>query len=248
MDVIATALVSAIGYDAPTVCAAVRAGVTRAGPLPFVTLENDESPGVAVGHAARLLTDGFEGDARLVRLLSGAFVDLLARLDERVLGTAHVAYYLSLPPADREWQGLALLGSDEAQARYLDWVGPAPVVDEVRRAARVVDQSQCAHASSRDDRSYRRDVTLRSSSARFRDGDNRSRRRGGRGLARTAHDVGMARSHRPAQVGGVADRHRPGRSCCPSGSDGPRAVERAGPRGAGVDGPHSDPGQPDVTA
>ena len=159
MDVIATALVSAIGYDAPTVCAAVRAGVTRAGPLPFVTLENDESPGVAVGHAARLLTDGFEGDARLVRLLSGAFVDLLARLDERVLGTAHVAYYLSLPPADREWQGLALLGSDEAQARYLDWVGPAPVVDEVRRAARVVDQAMRLAGLSRATRASAR--TLR---------------------------------------------------------------------------------------
>lgn len=141
MDVVAIGMVSALGYDVHTACAAARAGVTRAGELPFVVLENDKSPGVAVGHAAQLLTNGFDADARLARLLSGALSDLVSHLGVTALAGPKVGYYLSIPAADRTWQGLNLIATDGGRSEYLERVGPPPVPDEGARGYRLLEQA-----------------------------------------------------------------------------------------------------------
>jgi 3-oxoacyl-[acyl-carrier-protein] synthase-1 len=87
-------MVSSLGLDAPTGCAAARAGLSRAAPLDAFALYSEAEWGNVgvVGHAAREFTRGFEGFGKLVRLGSGALSDLLQ-------GT-------SLQP--EEWQRAAL--------------------------------------------------------------------------------------------------------------------------------------------
>lgn len=71
-------MVASLGYDAATICAAARAGLVRPAVQPGFRIrsavEGDEEP--VVGHQATLLTQGFEGRARLVRLAQGALTDL----------------------------------------------------------------------------------------------------------------------------------------------------------------------------
>jgi 3-oxoacyl-[acyl-carrier-protein] synthase-1 len=139
MELIATAMVSSIGYDVHTACAAARAGVRRPAELPFTILESDRSPGLAVGHPATLLGGGFEGDARLIRLLEGAFRDLVGRSQVDLLSARRLAFYLALPPGDRERQGLNLIFDEEARPIYLEQIGEPSPVDEVGRASRILD-------------------------------------------------------------------------------------------------------------
>jgi 3-oxoacyl-[acyl-carrier-protein] synthase-1 len=140
MDVIATAMASSLGYDARTACAAARAGLVRRAELPFMLLEDDGSPGVAVGHPAVLLGGGFEGDGRLIRLLEGAFRDLMSQGPIEAYTNSRLALYLAIPPVDREHQGLNLV-SDEARSDYLEQLGEAKPVDEFARAAKIVESA-----------------------------------------------------------------------------------------------------------
>lgn len=138
MDVIATAMVSSLGYDVQTACAAARAGLTRAGELPFTVIENDRSPGLAIGHAASLLSSGFEGDSRLIRLLSGALRDLARQVPTPAL-SADIAFYLALPGADREHEGSNLILDDDARVQYLERIGAQTQIDELTRGMRILD-------------------------------------------------------------------------------------------------------------
>ncbi|MGC4085931.1 MAG: hypothetical protein QM736_28340 [Vicinamibacterales bacterium] len=138
MDLLATAMVSALGYDVHTACAAARAGLARPSELPFLTLEADRSPGLATGHVARLLTDGFDGDARLVRLMCGALDDLRTQVPPQLLADTRTGFYLSIPAADREWQGLGLMATDERRERHLEQIGTPPSIDEATRGAALL--------------------------------------------------------------------------------------------------------------
>ncbi|MEY4766818.1 MAG: hypothetical protein RI907_3491 [Pseudomonadota bacterium] len=72
-------MVTPLGLDAVTSCAAARAGISRAAPLSSFKLYDEEAwdeVGVT-GHALHLYAKGFEGFGRLVRLGQGALDDLL---------------------------------------------------------------------------------------------------------------------------------------------------------------------------
>lgn len=79
MAVTGIGMVSALGLDARTSCAAARAGINRAATLDaFQVYDEDEWTHVgATGHALREFTGGFEGFGKLVRLATGALTDLL---------------------------------------------------------------------------------------------------------------------------------------------------------------------------
>lgn len=124
-------LVSALGYDAPTALAAARAGVSRAGVLPHWRKRSGvtgvEEP--VVGHAAGLLTNGFEGEPRLRRLALGALQDLLAERLDAIALKERIGLYVALPDPDRV-RSCALLrgpGNDP----------PAPDADEPSAAERA---------------------------------------------------------------------------------------------------------------
>ena len=72
-------MVSSLGLDVVTSCAAARAGISRISEVDnwqFLPTGSDE-PEPLTGHSIPLLTNGFEGQARLLRLGSAALEDLL---------------------------------------------------------------------------------------------------------------------------------------------------------------------------
>ena len=99
LSIAATGLVTSLGHDAATSCAAIRAGLTRAAPLPDCTVLDPDSQMLvpAIGHAVWGLTEGGSPIARWLALARQAFADLCARA--------------ALPGADDApyWQRTAML-------------------------------------------------------------------------------------------------------------------------------------------
>lgn len=97
--VAATGLVTAVGLDTATSCAAIRAGLTRAAPVAGCDVLDPDSQTMvpAIGHAVWGLTAGAAPPARWLTLATHALGDLCRRAD--------------LPPfSDAEfWQATALL-------------------------------------------------------------------------------------------------------------------------------------------
>jgi hypothetical protein len=93
----------------------MRAGLVRQTTIEtFVVGTLDDFQGVTV-HAAPLIAHGFEGDARLLRLLQAAFGGLRSGIGSPWRG-ARSAFYVSLPNPDRQHTGFELI-ADEALRR-----------------------------------------------------------------------------------------------------------------------------------
>src|SRR5262245_50588001 len=71
-------MVSALGLDVVTSCAAARAGITRIGPLDDLQVFDEESEELVplAGHQVPLISAGMFGFARLLQLALGAIADL----------------------------------------------------------------------------------------------------------------------------------------------------------------------------
>ncbi|NRF66448.1 hypothetical protein HLB44_05585 [Aquincola sp. S2] len=144
--VAAAGMVCALGYDAASACAAARAGLSRAAVLPHYRarsgVEGDEE--AIIGHAASLFTAGFEGEARLLRLLQGALADLLAGALDPALWLRRVGLYVGLPDPMRTAGGVALMSEPPAGAGEDD---DPPEPEELARrtpaavTARLLDQA-----------------------------------------------------------------------------------------------------------
>ncbi|MEX1367488.1 MAG: hypothetical protein AB1Z98_30450 [Nannocystaceae bacterium] len=70
--------VSAVGFDAPTACASIRAGITRPAAIPGLIDVDPESQEMEAvhGHPVGTLGDGFTGPARWLQLLEPCLLDL----------------------------------------------------------------------------------------------------------------------------------------------------------------------------
>lgn len=110
-------MVASLGYDARTCCAAARAGLVRPTPIESFRMPSpvDGEPVPAIGHAASLLTRGFEGNQRLLRLLQGLFTDLRTQGIVPHDG-ARVGFYCSFPDPLRTFSGSALIADEKARA------------------------------------------------------------------------------------------------------------------------------------
>ena len=118
----AHSLVTSLGGDAATSCAAARAGLVRTHViegLRFISSVDGEPTPVIV-HAAPLITHGFEGTARLERLLASALTELKPLLPETLANESSIGFYLSLPSLDRTLTGLDLIANDETKAGYAE--------------------------------------------------------------------------------------------------------------------------------
>ncbi len=96
-------MVSSLGLDVHTSCAAARAGVTNAKELDyfkFCSLDTGQVES-AIGHQVPFLTKGFEGGIRLVRLLEGALTDLQKNVADAPWLKGRTKFYLSLPSDER---------------------------------------------------------------------------------------------------------------------------------------------------
>jgi 3-oxoacyl-[acyl-carrier-protein] synthase I len=130
-DITAHSMVTSLGFDAATACAAARAGLSRASNIEGLTVTSDVTgqPEPVIVHAVPLLTRGFEGEVRLQRLLFGGLSEVRSRLPDEALSTGPVGFYLSLPDPARVACGLELIPDDESRAVYLEQAtdfGPQP--------------------------------------------------------------------------------------------------------------------------
>ena len=120
-------LVTSLGLDAANACAAARAGILRAAQrdaYPVRSLADGSVSGV-VGHAVPLLTDGLEGEARLIRLLQGGLEDLARQCPDAPWKRKRTVFYLSAPDLNRLSSGAELVADEGAR-------------QEMREAAKAV--------------------------------------------------------------------------------------------------------------
>lgn len=124
-SVTAHSMVTSLGCDAATACAAARAGLSRAGKVEGMELTSEVTgePEPLIAHAVPLLTRGFEGDVRLQRLLFGGLSELKSQLPDGALTSGRVGFYLSLPDPARAVRGLDLIPDDETRAAYAEQAG-----------------------------------------------------------------------------------------------------------------------------
>jgi 3-oxoacyl-[acyl-carrier-protein] synthase-1 len=135
VSVVAAGMVTVLGLDWETSCAASRAGIRRASKLdyfPFQTAEIGE-PQFAIGHQVDLLTKGFEGFGRLVRLLAGAMRDIYRRITPHADLLRDSGLYLSMPDPERIRQAASIRELEDGESDL-----PSPPRD---LAARLVVQS-----------------------------------------------------------------------------------------------------------
>ncbi|MEW6381912.1 MAG: hypothetical protein AB1611_20235 [bacterium] len=102
-------MVSSLGHDVVTGCAAARAGIVRAEQLDYpVRSPEDGEIENAIGHPVPLLTEGFEGPARLLRLVQAGLADLQKQAAGLPWLSFRVRCYLSLPNPLRPHTGIPL--------------------------------------------------------------------------------------------------------------------------------------------
>jgi 3-oxoacyl-[acyl-carrier-protein] synthase I len=113
----AHAMLCALGHDAAIACAAARAGLSRAAPVGTMSFTSDISGEAEplIGHATPLLTSGFEGQARLHRLLDAGLRALHRQWPQGWPGLQAAALYLALPDPQRTASGLDLVADEEAR-------------------------------------------------------------------------------------------------------------------------------------
>jgi 3-oxoacyl-[acyl-carrier-protein] synthase I len=123
-NIVAAGMVTALGLDWQTSCAAARAGISRASPLQHYRVQGENADDVQFvsGHQAELLTQGFEGRTRLLRLLAGALKDLARNASGELNSVGWV--YLALPDPARTFGNMELIEDEEmreqARSRLVD--------------------------------------------------------------------------------------------------------------------------------
>lgn len=112
-------MVSSLGLDVVTCCAAARAGIVRSEELDYFRYRSPEDGAVesAIGHVVPVLTEGFEGFARILRLFQGGLANLQRQIPHAVWKSAHTAFYLSLANSRRVYTGLNLIQTKEIRQR-----------------------------------------------------------------------------------------------------------------------------------
>lgn len=115
-------MVTSLGHDVVTSCAAARAGIARAVGLDYfpVLAPDDWDPLSLTVHQAPLLTEGFEGKVRLLRLAHAGLANLQHQVPDAPWTYARTAFYLSLPDPLRVHSGLALIEDEEDRQRLTE--------------------------------------------------------------------------------------------------------------------------------
>ncbi len=112
-------MVSSLGYDVVTSCAASRAGLTRSVELEYFSVpdaEDGKEPNV-VRHPVPAVDSGFQRVARLVRIALPAFEDVLDKGNVHELDHSKTGLYLSLPDFDRIHDTVFDTGSNEEEIK-----------------------------------------------------------------------------------------------------------------------------------
>lgn len=130
----AAGMVTSLGLDVATSCAAARAGITRANSLGVLKVRNPEDGELqdVVGHAVEGIK-GFEGEGRLLALASAALRDLFRSYDKSSVKWKRCGIFLGWPNPMRTSKGIELIQNEELKKakREAKEATPAVVSDEI---------------------------------------------------------------------------------------------------------------------
>ncbi len=124
LNIEAVGVVCSLGLDLPNAAAAYRAGITRGEPDDdFSARDIDSGAGIGVTtHGAPLISHGFEGLPRFLRLVEGALRDIQRRLPDQ-FWKKRIGVAVVLPNPKRRYLTYGLLsdpGEQESARRTLD--------------------------------------------------------------------------------------------------------------------------------
>lgn len=145
-DLVVTAcgLASSLGAGWMASCAAARAGVRRARIMSELTFASvvDGSALSPIGHSADLLTRGFEGFARELRLLQAGLADVVRQAwPDAAAPPADAAFYLSIPDPRRIYVKTDLIASEARRAQLRALAAEADVPEPAERATRLLERA-----------------------------------------------------------------------------------------------------------
>lgn len=110
-------MVTSLSLDADSGCAAIRAGLALPSQLDrFKVFTPEEPGGQPVTVHAVPGTHGFEGQVRLQRLLSAAFLDLFSKNTGPDWATTNTGFYVSVADPNRTATCLALISDEESRS------------------------------------------------------------------------------------------------------------------------------------
>ena len=137
-------MTSSLGHDVVTACAAFRAGLALPRGLDNFRLHSttDTKAEAVICHTAREVTDGFEGRARLLRLLQSGLTDLQRQSRDGPWLSTRAEFFLSMPDPRRVSRGLARAHDKEARPAEPEEIeaeepDEAEAADLFRNAARA---------------------------------------------------------------------------------------------------------------
>ncbi len=139
------ALVSSLGLDVVSACAAHRAGLTH----PSV-LEHYDAGGATFGgvplvvHAVPGVTHGFVGGARLIRLMTAALDDLERQSPDLQLDQRHVGYFLAMPAPGRTLAGADALEDEAARVELQERAADSNLPPDAELAATLLQHALVA--------------------------------------------------------------------------------------------------------
>ena len=138
-------MATSLGLDAIMSCAAARAGMSGGKKLERFPVQSseDNSSSLLVGHALPEVTRGFEGWARLLRIVQAGLSDLLAKSSDRLGGERRIGLYVAVPDPLRVYEGIAWIEDPEERAarqQALDEAGrsePSPSIRLIEKALAI---------------------------------------------------------------------------------------------------------------
>jgi 3-oxoacyl-[acyl-carrier-protein] synthase-1 len=116
-------MVSSLGFDVATSCAAARAGLSRAASIDHYVIVSEEGEDIGVTcHATALGTSGFEGQVRLMRLADLALTDLY-HSNPWLINCGRCAAYVATTAREGD---LSEEHDSEHKEKWTDWLPHFP--------------------------------------------------------------------------------------------------------------------------
>ncbi len=142
-NILAIGMVSALGLDWETCCAASRCGISRAAKLDHYKIQAGDPYAVelVVGHQVDLLTRGFEGRGRLLQLLAGALRDLRRAITPRRGDVGSLPFYLSLPAPHRTLTNIEITLDEELREEMRAKRAEIPAVQGLEAIEALLSQA-----------------------------------------------------------------------------------------------------------
>lgn len=142
VPVVGCGMVSSLGHDVVTGCAAARAGIVRPSELDTYLVANEEAQGESlIAHIVPWLTHGFEGMARQLRLLEGGLADLMRQTPNRPWCDARAGFFVSMPNPGRIQSGPKLIEDEDERREFEQEAASLSVPSPQQVAKELIDKA-----------------------------------------------------------------------------------------------------------